>query len=146
MRLEDEADLFQPQAAQVGAQPFAVVDQFAVQPHAAGIRLENAADDIEQRALARSARAAQPDHGSGKDVERDVAQRIDARRSLAEMLADASQFDNRLLGHDQPASAEAGSILSAVRTPSALASRHTTSTTPNRIAASAGSSTTRRGK
>ena len=45
-----------------------------------------------------------------------------------------------------PASAEAGSILSAVRTPSALASRHTTSTTPNRIAASAGSSTTRRGK
>ena len=144
--LEDEADLLQPQTAQVGAQPFAVIDQFAVEPHAPGIRFENAADHIEQRALARSAGPAQADHGSGKDIERNLAQRIDAGRPLAEMLADPSDFDDRLLGHGYPASAEAGSILSAVRTPSALASRQATSTTPNRIAASAGSRTTRRGK
>jgi len=63
-----------------------------------------------------------------------------------EMLAYVSQLDDRLLSHDHPASADAGSILSAVRTPRALASRQTSSTTPNSIAASASSSTTRRGK
>jgi hypothetical protein len=34
-----------------------VIDQFAVEPLAAGRRLENAANHVEQRALARSARA-----------------------------------------------------------------------------------------
>src|SRR5215211_4330730 len=118
MRLEDEADLLQPQSAQVGAQPLAIIDQLAVKPHAAGIRFEYAADDIEQRALSRSARSAQADDGSGEDIERDLAQRIDAGRPFTEMLADSSDFHGSLIDHFHPASAEAGSILSAVRTPS----------------------------
>ena len=83
---------------------------------------------------------------AGKDVERDVAQRIDARRPSPKCLLIPLISTTAGSVIAQPASAEAGSILSAVRTPSALASRHTSSTTPNRVAASAGSSTTRRGK
>ena len=64
----------------------------------------------------------------------------------AEMLADPPDLDDGRFHHRHPASAEAGSILSAVRTPSALATRHTSNTMPNRLAASSGSSTTRRGK
>ena len=80
---------------------------------------------------------------TSNDTSRNASTRADPSPKCLLM---SFSLDNRLLSHDQPASAEAGSILSAVRTPSALASRHTNSTTPNRIAASAGSNTTRRGK
>ena len=55
--------------------------------------IEDAGDDVEQRRLARAGGAAQGHDLPGRDVERDVAQRIDARLALAKMLGDASQAD-----------------------------------------------------
>jgi hypothetical protein len=52
MRLKDEADLLYPQRPQILTQPFAVINQIAIEPHRAGIRLQNAAHHVKQRALA----------------------------------------------------------------------------------------------
>ena len=90
--LEDEADLLQPQPAQVGAQPAAVIDR-------SGLRGACARDDgsrmqpmtLSSGGLAGAARAAQADHLAGRDLERNVAQRIDAGRSFAEMLANVDR-------------------------------------------------------
>ena len=151
VELEDEADLLQPQPAQIAPQPAAVVDQLAVQAHASARRIEDAADDVEQRGLARAGRAAQGDHLAGAHVERDVAQGIDAGLPLAEMLGDAAQARPARCrawrwSWFQLPSAVAGSTLSAARTPRALASRQTRTTTPPSASTLSGSSTTRRGK
>ena len=84
--MENEADLFEPQPAQIAAQPALVVDDLAVEAHPPAARLGDAADHIQQGRLARSARADQPDDLSGKHFHRDVGERIDPSFALAEML------------------------------------------------------------
>ena len=57
---------------------------------------------MEQRGLARAARAHQPNHLTGMDAHIDVAKRINARRALTKMLGEVFDADHRLfagLGH-----------------------------------------------
>ena len=96
MGLENEADLFEPQPAQIAAQPALVVDDFVVEAHPPAARLGDAADHIQQRRLARSARADQPDDLAGRDGHRDVGERIDPPFALPEMLRDGAEFDERV--------------------------------------------------
>ena len=60
--LEDEADLFQAHAAQIAPQPAVVVDHLAVEPHPSLVRIDDGADDVEQRALAGTRGSDKADH------------------------------------------------------------------------------------
>ena len=91
VELEDEPDLLQPQPAKIVAEPFAIEDDLAIQAHASARRIEDAGDDVEQRRLARAGGPAQGHDLPGRDVDRDVAQGIDAGLALAKVLGDASQ-------------------------------------------------------
>ena len=57
MRLKDETDLFEPKPPEIAAKPFAVEDRFPVQRDPTGGRGKDAADDVQQRRLARPGRA-----------------------------------------------------------------------------------------
>ena len=59
--LENEADLVEPQPAQVALQPAIVINDFAIERDTPGARLHNAGDAVEERRLARTARAHQSD-------------------------------------------------------------------------------------
>jgi hypothetical protein len=65
VELEDEADLLQPHAAQIMPQPAVVVDDFAVEPHPALVRIDDGSDDVEKCALAGALRSQQADHFAG---------------------------------------------------------------------------------
>ena len=91
VELENEPDLLQPQPAKIVSEPFAIEDDLAIQAHASARGIEDAGDDVEQRRLARAGGPAQGHHLAGRDVDRDVAQGIDAGLALAKMLGDASQ-------------------------------------------------------
>src|SRR3546814_14288499 len=99
MEPEAEASLLQPQPAQVAAHPAAVIDRLAIKHHAAGARLDDAADDVEKRALARAAGPEQPDDFAGMDGKAHLAQRVDPRLALAEMLGDAVELHQGRTGH-----------------------------------------------
>ncbi len=83
MKLKDEADQFVAFAGQ-----FAVGqagDFRAADPEAAGIRLIEQTEQVEQGALAAARRADDGMHGGGRDFERDAAQDVDARLIFAEV-------------------------------------------------------------
>jgi hypothetical protein len=46
VELEDEADLFQPQAAQIGSQPPPIIDDLVIEADPAAAWLQDAADDV----------------------------------------------------------------------------------------------------
>ena len=73
VELEDEADDVAAEARRV-AQPG---HGDVVDAHVAGIGPVQAADELQQRALARAGRARQRDELARLEVERDVAQRVD---------------------------------------------------------------------
>jgi hypothetical protein len=54
VRLKDESDLVQPQSSQIASQPFAVKHRIAIQFNPADSRGKDAADDVQERGLARS--------------------------------------------------------------------------------------------
>ena len=93
VELEDEADLVQPQPAQVALQPAVVVDHLVIQADAAATRLGDGADHVQERALAGAARAKQPHDLARIDVEADGTQRVDPGRAAAEMLGDLADLD-----------------------------------------------------
>ncbi len=93
MILEDEADLFQPQPAQVRAQPAAVVDELAFEPSCPddGSRMQPTM--LSTVVLPEPLGPRRPTTSPAKDAQRHAAQRIDARRSFAEVLADVDELD-----------------------------------------------------
>ena len=94
--LENEADLVEPQPAQIGLEPALVIDDFAIERDAAAARLQNAGDAMQQRGLAGTARSHQSDHLAGEDFHIDVAQGIDPRTALSEMLGQMLDAHDRL--------------------------------------------------
>src|SRR3546814_20147090 len=90
--------------------------------------LEDATDDVQERGLARAARAEQRHDLPRIDLEAHVAQRVDAGLPLSEMLRDIAHMNERgfpdRIAHDHPPSAVAGSTLRASRTPRALEPTH----------------------
>ena len=150
VRLEDEADLVQPQASQVDAQPSLIEDDLALEAHGAFRGIQDAGDHVQERGLARAGGAEQGHDLARRDVDRNLSQCVDARFARSEVLGDASQADEWLWTrgqvHAQPPRAVAGSALSAARTPRPLARMQTMKTTPPSASTLSGSSTTRRGK
>ena len=72
---------------QVAALPHAVMQHaVTVELHTAGRWIENAADDIEKRDLAGAGRLEQGHDLARKYVERDIPQRVHARRARANVL------------------------------------------------------------
>src|SRR6185369_4951544 len=57
--LEDEADLVEPEPTQIGLEPAVVIDNLAIECNAAPTWLQDAGNTVEQRRLARAARAHQ---------------------------------------------------------------------------------------
>ena len=94
--LEDEADVGPPDA-----RPLALgqADQLlATQAHAAAAGVEDAAHDREQRRLAAPRRSHHQQDFAAGDLERDVDEGADRRRSGAVGLADAGDGDGRCHG------------------------------------------------
>src|SRR5450830_1366359 len=77
--LEDEADLVEPQPAQISLEPPLVIDHIAVERDTAAARLQNAGNAVQQRRLARTARSHQPDDLAGINLDIDVTQGVDPR-------------------------------------------------------------------
>jgi hypothetical protein len=73
VELEDEADLLEAEPAQIRPEPVTVVNEVAVQAYAPAARFEDAADDVEERRLPRTARAEECNHLAGGDLQADVA-------------------------------------------------------------------------
>src|SRR5260370_34813303 len=82
VELKDEADLFEAEAAQIRPEPVTVVNEVAVQAYTPAARFEDAADDVEERRLPRTARAKECHNLAGEDLQAEVAQRISARTLL----------------------------------------------------------------
>ena len=93
MILKDETD---PATAKVGQLRLVEHERiFAVEPHAAGRRPIERADDVQQRALARSAR---PDHGqilAGRKRERHAAEHFERLRPRRELLGQITDNEFR---------------------------------------------------
>src|SRR3972149_3261054 len=94
--LENEADLVEPQPAQIGLEPALVIDELAAERVPPAARLQNTGDAVQQRGLAGAARSHQPDHLAWEDFHIDVDQGIDARSPLAEMLGQMFDAHDRL--------------------------------------------------
>ena len=95
MELKNKPDFLESEFAQIGSQPAAVVDDIAIEAHPAAARLEDAADDIQQRRLARTTRAKEGHDLAGMHLEAHVAQGIDPGITGAEVFRDVAHVDQR---------------------------------------------------
>jgi hypothetical protein len=142
-RLEHEADAVAPQRAQVGDLPAVVVDRLP--PRSCARRgLDDRAQALQQRALARARRADQAHHLAGGHLHVHVLQRLHGGVALAVALAQALDADagSAVGAGTSSTDGRAGSTFSAARIASVLASAQITSTATSPATASPGSSST----
>jgi len=100
--LEYEANLIEPQPAQIGLEPAVIIDDLAVERDASGTRLEDAGDAVEQSRFAGTARAHEPDNLARIDFHVHVNKGVNPSGASAEVLGKMFDPHNRLsacLGH-----------------------------------------------
>ncbi len=137
--LEDEADRAPPDGRQTLGPPR--VDALAVHHHLAAGRRQDAAQDRQQRGLARAGRPLERHHLAAPDLEADAAQDGHGLAALAELLGDVVSADG---GHDcgllarQPRKTRAGSMPATLRNEMIAAARQSASVPANTKAAKSG--------